>query len=266
MFTHWPIYFKDRLYIGNLEAPVAICTLWTPKERIAQGLKKDSFCVAGQLYSGRGLNFIVRNLLAKPSIQYLVVCGKSLTDSDQLILDFFESGKGRDDYIDEEIPSSTLGNLRDYIKVIDLVGDTNPDVVRDVISGCDSKDYIREPQTFPEPKYSQSGNFPTDSSVFEIRGNYIGEVWLFALKHILKFGIPGERIGGYAVQSIHNLAAVIQKEDSRSPKVYPFFNFELADIENYIKNFFNPVLGEHSYSYGGRLQKYKGVNQIKVMK
>ena len=32
----WPIYFKDRLTISNLNSPIAIATLWTPKEVIAK--------------------------------------------------------------------------------------------------------------------------------------------------------------------------------------------------------------------------------------
>ncbi len=266
MSTDWPNYFKDRLYVGNLKSPVALCTLWTPKETIIDNLDKSSFCVAGQLYSGRGLNFIVRNLLAKPSIQYLVVCGRSLTNSDQLLLDFFEKGVGQDKYIDTEVSRSVLDKLRDYIKVIDLVGEMDAGVIKEAISKCSVRDFDLEPQTFPDPEYDQTDRFPTDSAVFKLRGSYIGEVWLRALKHVLKFGWKQERIGGYSVQCIHNLAAVIEKENSRQPKIYPYFNFDKEDVEFYIENFFDKNIGGDSYSYGGRLQSFRGVDQIEIIK
>ncbi len=263
---NWPIYFKDRLYLGNLDSPVALCTLWTPKETIVEQLDKSNFCVAGQLYSGRGLNFMVRNLLAKPSIQYLVVCGRSLNNSSELLFSFFENGDGEEEYIDKEVPRTVLAKLRGRINVIDLEGELDFSVIKKAISKCKLLDSDVAPQVFPDPEYIEKEAFPAESSVFRISGNYIGEVWLSALKHILKFGVSGERIGGCGVRCVHNLAAVVGDEDPRCPKIFPFFNFNLSDVENYIKNFFDPKLGQHSYSYGGRLQDYRGVDQIKVMK
>ncbi len=262
----WPIYFKEKLYLGNLESPVAICTLWTPKEHVIEQLDKHNFCVAGQLYSRRGLNFIVRNLLAKPSIQYLVVCGNSLTDTDKALVHFFETGEFEEGTVDSQIPKDALTELCERLELIDLSGVLKGEKIREVICGLEKKPVKAKPQTFPEPSYGDEESFPTDASVFKVRGECIGEVWLGALKHILKFGQKQERIGGQKVRSIHNLAAVIEKEDPREPKIYPYFNFERGDVDQYIENFLAKELKGHSYSYGARLQDYQGVDQLEIMK
>lgn len=262
----WPIYFKNKLHLGNLESPVALCTLWTPKEKVIEQLDRNSFCVAGQLYSCRGLNFIVRNLLAKPSIQYIIVCGKSLTGTDAAIVDFFKEGKAKEGNIDPQIPPNALNELRESVEVIDLSGDLDSAKVQSTVSSLKPREEARKSQTFPEPPSGDEESFPTDPSLFKIRGDYIGEVWLRALKHILKFGQEQARIGGQKVKSIHNLAAVVEEEDPRGPQVFPYFNFDLADVETYIENFFSKELSGHSYSYGARLQNYRGVDQIRIMK
>ncbi len=245
---------------------MALCTLWTPKEHIVEQLDKNSFCLAGQLYSRRGLNFIVRNLLAKPSIQYLIVCGNSLTDTDKALGRFFEKGEVEEGAVDPQVPKEALMGLRERLELINLSGVLKGKEISEVISGLEKKRATAEPQTFPEPSYRDEESFPTDPSVFKVRGNYIGEVWLRALKHVLKFGRKQERIGGQKVKSIHNLAVVIEKENPREPKIYPYFNFEQKDVDQYVENFLAKELKGHSYSYGSRLQDYRDVDQIKIMK
>ena len=73
MVKDWPIYFKDKLVVDNLESNVGVATLWMPKESVAGELVSGSYSVCGQLYTKRGLNPMFRNILANPRIRYLVL-------------------------------------------------------------------------------------------------------------------------------------------------------------------------------------------------
>ena len=85
---NWPICFRERLRIGNLESNVGIVTLWTPVERILKDIPDGTYAIAGQLYTKRGVNFIFRNILANPRIRYLIVCGADRAGSGEALLNF----------------------------------------------------------------------------------------------------------------------------------------------------------------------------------
>ena len=72
----WPLYCRESLTLGDPAAGVGVCTLWTPRERIAAGLTPGSFAVVGNLYSREGINLLLRNVLANPRVTHLVACGE----------------------------------------------------------------------------------------------------------------------------------------------------------------------------------------------
>ncbi|MFW6110009.1 MAG: DUF4346 domain-containing protein [Patescibacteria group bacterium] len=260
------IYFKEKLTVGNSDSPVAICTLWTPKEKLLDSLSSDSYFFGGQLYSPRGLNFVVRNLLTYPKIQYLILCGKDLSGAGQVLVDFFTGKDIPEGSIDKEVPKEARELLIETVELIDLRGEEDTGKLEEMISSLDlSKTSTREPMRYPQPE-RDSESFPTDFSVFKVRDDFVGEVWLLALKNILKFGLSMQRIGGHQVLAVNNLAAVIEKEDPKEPTIYPFFDFDQEGVQHYWENFSDPQLQGHSYSYGERLKNYCGINQVEIMK
>ena len=126
----WPVVSNENLVLGNMDSEIVIVTLWTPTKKITDKLDPDSFCVAGQLYSKEGINFIIRNILAKPSIRYLIICGTELSGSGKVLVDFFEKGINEDhevignDFakIHKEIPKEILDLVRKNIKMENLIG------------------------------------------------------------------------------------------------------------------------------------------------
>ncbi|MBR9707598.1 MAG: hypothetical protein GOV15_04130, partial [Candidatus Diapherotrites archaeon] len=88
----WPIYFKDLLKVGNPESNVGVATLWTEKELFGRNLNPDSFALVGQLYSKEGISHIIRNVLAKPKIRYLILCGTDKSGSGQALVNLMEKG------------------------------------------------------------------------------------------------------------------------------------------------------------------------------
>ncbi|MCK5476039.1 MAG: hypothetical protein KAI71_05685, partial [Candidatus Pacebacteria bacterium] len=234
-------------------------------------LDPDSFCVAGQLYSKEGINFIIRNILAKPSIRHLIVCGTELSGSGKVLVDFFEKGISEEhevignDFakIHKEIPKEILDLVRKNIKIENLIGIQDINEIKKKI-----KNYkpigkpFSESQIFPDAKKEEVKIFPTDQSVFKVRGRYIGNVWLQIIKKILKFGVENPTWYGGNVKELFNIAAVVTEEDPMDPKMFPFMQVSKEDIEKYSANIMNGKKGDEVYTYGERLWDYKGINQV----
>src|SRR5512144_474221 len=88
-----PVYKAGSLLLGNPASPVGVVTLWTLKAKVAARLDPADYAAVGQLYSPtQGLDYLVRNLLANPSIRYLVLTGHDLSGSGTALRDLFERG------------------------------------------------------------------------------------------------------------------------------------------------------------------------------
>ncbi|MCK4891072.1 MAG: hypothetical protein KAS78_00235, partial [Candidatus Pacebacteria bacterium] len=253
------------------DSEIVIATLWTPTKKITDELDPDSFCVAGQLYSKEGINFIIRNILAKPSIRYLIVCGTELSGSGKVLVDFFEKGVDNDhmvigsDFakIHKEIPKEFIDMVRKNVKLENLIGIQNINEIKKKISSYKSvgKPFF-ESKIFPDAKKKEVKIFPTDQSVFKVRGGYIGNVWLQILKKILKFGTENPTWYGGNVKELFNIAAVVTEENPTDPKMFPFMQISEEDIEKYSANIMSGEKGDEVYTYGERLWNYKGINQV----
>ena len=114
--ANWPKYYHDQLYLGDPKSSTALVTLWTVKENICPQIPIKHFGVAGQLYSKRGINFLLRNILANPVIRTVVVCGRDDTGSGRALLAFARDGidnrhrviRVENLMIDKEIPAAQL--------------------------------------------------------------------------------------------------------------------------------------------------------------
>ena len=257
----WPICFKERLKIGNLESDVGIVTLWTPVQAVCKDVPKESYAIAGQLYTKRGINHILRNVLANPQIRYLIVCGKDRTGSGGALLNFEVSDERLKDF---------MKIIKNNVEMIDLRGERRGEEVLKIRKTLKSLPPFGEPQILPEPKI-KTECFPTDLSLIKIRRRTVGEAWVEVLKNLLKFGVKSEavhhyfdrRIGQY--KELLNLAVVIENENPGNPKIYDYFPFNRQDLDNYIEAFLKPERGDEPYTYGERLFSYDGLNQVERM-
>jgi thymidylate synthase len=240
---------------------VGIVTLWTPVEKILKDIPDESYVVAGQLFTKRGVNFIFRNILANPQIRYLVVCGQDRTGSGEALLNFETS--------DPE-SEKVLGLVRENVEVIDLRGEIRGTEVAKVIKTLEVRPPFGEPQILAEPKI-QTAIFPTDLSLIKIRRPTVGEAWVEVLKNLLKFGVKSEAVHHYFDRKVNeyrellNLAVVIENEDPAEPKICDYFPFGRRDLDNYFQEFLRPERGEQPYTYGERLLNYEGLNQVEKM-
>jgi thymidylate synthase len=282
--TKWPKYFKDKLIIGDPKSNVGVATLWTPKEVYSDALEKNSFSVCGQLYTKRGINPLLRNVLANPRIRYLVITGNDRQGSGEALLKFFKDGienantaggkaageirgwkiSGDDEtLIDKEIPLEALELVRQKVEIIDMRNKLPEEVAKKIVT-LKKKKAFGKPQTFEEPEKKEIQQFPTDSSIFKIRRPTVGEAWIDAVKTINRFGtiIPG-MYGD--VKKVQNLCIVVEDENPEKPKIPPYMTFTKEGYKKYIKGFFETDSGSESYTYGERIFAWDSIDQEKIM-
>lgn len=278
----WPLYFKDRLYVGNLNSSVGIATCWLPKEVIVSELSSDSFSVCGQLYTKRGINPLVRNLLSNTRIRFLVVCGVDRQGSGEALLNLFEKGLEKrlgndgnlesyyikddpESRLDKEISEESILKLIRSIEVLDMRGKSVSEIKK-VVQELPTKEPYSSAEIFPEPKSDLKDAYPTDLAVFKVRRDKISEAWLDVLKIVLRFGI--DTVGMYGVvKQVNNLCVVVENEDTKSPSLPDYLGFNDQSLFKYYEGFFNKnednlesyTYGERIYDWGGNINQYEEI-------
>jgi thymidylate synthase len=277
------IYKPNQLILGS--GYTAICTGWTPAKSVAAKLDPSDYAVIGNLYSAsRGINFLVRNLLANPHVRYLVVMDLTQEDKNsgsvQCLKDFFENGvyRGKNyvgkecwvidslvkGYIDIDIPLEVLNQLRYSMILI-------PNLERDI----DIKSIVKvgnlglwaEPMVFPYNEPTSEVK-PGPRYGHRIEDKTIAETWIKILQRIKTTGTI--RPTGYdgKWQELIDLMAIVT--DEPEDFYFPEPNYLPLDRE-YLKNYIPQILDDANYregvkyTYGQRLRSWFGQDQIKAV-
>jgi len=267
--SNWPVYFKEKLIIGNPDAEIGIVCLWTPVTAICDQIDKNLFALAGQLYSKEGINYLLRNILANPKIRLLIICGEERIGSGQALMNLIDKGVNPENQIMEtefaqihqEIPAQAINLFRQNVKYINLIGTyQGNEIIKHLKSSQQQNKPWAEPQIFPEAKIEFDGIMPTDQSVFKIRTKYAGQAWLEILKKIMKFGTIRESFHGNNCKELFNIATVITDEDPTNFKIFPYFQITKDDIKGYLPKFMTGDKGTADYTYGERLWNFPNIN------
>jgi len=255
----WPIHFKENLILGNPNSNIAICTLWSKKESIARILPKDFYNLIGNLYTAEGINYLIKNILANPVINCIIICGEDLNKSGEALINFFE--KGIDDsgkiidsnaYIHSNISRDLIEVVRKKVKIIDLRGKRNKllETVRKFRE--ENPRFFIEPIKILEEEKEVVENLTTDIVGFRVEGE-LHEVWLKILDLVMKFGEVKESQHGLKQKEILDVLAIIKGDFS----IKEFFGFKKEDVEDYLNSFFSKNKPkEVEYTYGERLFKF----------
>lgn len=268
----WPIYFKERLWTGNLEnGYIGIATLWTPKERVIELIDeelKNKVAVVGQFYSKTGAEYIFKNVWANPKIRYIIIWGADLTGSGNVLIGN-EKQKNLESLL-ENVLVEDIKEFFDKVEIIDMRDKSLEEVIEKAKNLKYKPEFSKEIKLFAENE-AKNEKFVSENSVFRVEGKTVGEGWLQILKLICRFGrqVPRIFVYGGNERVLLNVAAVITDEDIKDPKMWPFFDFDKENLKGYFKNFFTPERGEEAYTYGERLFAYevdgKKVDQITEM-
>ncbi len=283
------IYKPNQLILGS--GYIAICTGWTPAKSVASKLDPSDYAVIGNLYSAsRGINFLVRNLLANPHVRDLVVMDSTPEDkisgSVQCLKDFFENGvhRGKNDvgkecwmidslvkgYIDIDVPLEVLNQLRSSVTLKDCLAVYSILPTIKEISEPMYGNFIKpwaEPMVFP---YSEptSEVKPGPRYGHRIEGKTIAETWIKILQRIKTTGTI--RPTGYdgKWQELIDLMAIVT--DEPEDFYFPEPNYLPLDRE-YLKNYIPQILNDADYregvkyTYGQRLRSWFGQDQIEAV-
>ena len=166
--TEWPLYKGQSAILGSRKSQVGIVTLWTPNKLIADKIPSEKYAVIDNLFSMAGISFLVRNLLANPSVRYLVLCGADKSGSGRALKALFEKGIdskyviiGQPGYsIDREIGTGAIELLRRNVELIDMIGVLDGLAVLESIEGLKTKDAYSKPMVFDEPKIPEYDSIP----------------------------------------------------------------------------------------------------------
>lgn len=262
---NWPLYYKDLLKIGNTESNVGIATLWTISDKLIESINPNLFCIAGQLYTKNGINYLVRNLLANKKIRYLIVCGQDRAGSGENIKKLWETGIC--DALHKEIDLGSIKNLIKNVELIDLVTIEEGKIIeKKILELNKNTESYGDNETFPEPAEKDLNelecSWPTDPSIFKVRGKTIATTWLKAVKNILKFG-DIKTTDSMKIKEVLNLTAVVTNEDPDNLYIPEYLGLTKEKVDNYLPQILNgdKIKGLH-YTYGERLQRHFKVNQI----
>lgn len=252
----WPIYYKDSLIVGNPLADTAVVTLWTPKEVVANALDMSSISVVGQLYTKRGINFIIRNILANPRISKLFITGDDLSGSGESFLN--------NNFLpDKSIDSKALVAFEQNVRLID-----NRKIPAENIPKGQKGQFWAKPLLFKSERVSLPPKYPSEFGSITIRASGISQAWAEALKVLLSFGTESKPVihydegGSSTIKELLNLTVVLDSSVPLLLEVSEFMPFTKNDAKHYTANFFKKEKGGDDYSYGERLFDYNGFNQI----
>lgn len=279
MENTWPIYFKDRLIISNPKSANVIATLWTPKETIQKLTDDASYFIMGQLYTKKGVNYLLRNILSNPVITDIYLVGNDLMQSGDALVALMQNGIDEkhniigveSGIIDVEIPKEIIDLFRSKVKVHDHRGAQNIVKLKEIIVSKDSSDGWMEPTRYPDPPKPQIASFPSEIDLIKIRRPTISDAYLTVLKHIELFGLESKppmnnsSSDSNKMKEILNLSVVITDEDPCDPVIPEYMPFKRDDLDSYYKGFFDPEKHTEDYTYGERLYNYASdeINELK---
>ncbi len=277
MSSSWPLYFRDNLTFGDLDHPVAICSLWMKQTRLAEFLSPDSYSVLGNLYSKDGLNYLLRNVLARPTIRAILLCGPDLTQSGVALAALMRAGV--DDQhrvcadtaqIETEIPREAIDDFRANVRLLDLRGVNDPAKIREALAefaqrGALPRGEFAPPRVFPRATPA-ADEFPAEETGFVVRGERIVEVWVNLLAAILAFG--RRDLTAYTVQQreLLDVVATIQNEDPDEFYLPAWAPLTHDQLDAYYPQLLTSSRPENiAYTYGERLFDFNGRDQVAAM-
>jgi len=264
----WPLHFRDQISIGNLESNVGIVTLWTQREFVARQLDAKLYAVIGQLYSKKeGINAIIRNCLANKNIRHLIILGSDLNGSGEVLLRLLRGDATADDIaiVDKEIPEHSLRELWQSITVHDMRGLRITEIgqLNETLKQMQSLKPYGDAEIFPRADVQAPETFPSERTGFVVRERYIGEAWLRVLQTIMRFGTVRPSHYEQRQREVINLVTVIEDEDPEQPLWWPFYIFSREQLDSYIPQMTTDrAVDGICYTYGERLRKHFGVDQI----
>jgi thymidylate synthase len=265
----WPVYCRQGLTVGDPAAGVGVCTLWTPRDRIARALDPGSYAAVGNLYSAEGIGLLIRNVLANPGVRHLVLCGVDLTGTGAALARLVEHGLGRDRRVvgdgtplDPALPSEAVETFRRGVVLHDLRGERDPAAVRALVETLPLLPPFAAPALYPRPE-PKADALPGEQTGQVVRAPTVALAWLRALAAVMRFGQEAPTAYGGRQRELLALTAVVEAEDPAAPQLPLWLPLTRETLERYATQVLEATAPRGvAYTYGQRLRAWRGRDQI----
>lgn len=176
-------YMQKEVTYGD-RSDIGLCTLWSPKSRYES--LRDCYGVCGNLYSRHGLNVLMVNMLAHPTLSTLIVTGKDCPEQsrqlgDQIVAS--SQGGSSDDLVQAD--------FQRHIRVVDArsIPIREQDRLRTLIGGLPVLEKrVDEIRDHTISVMDPVSTYPTNVSGHFFRGNSISDVHKQILRELMMFG------------------------------------------------------------------------------
>ncbi len=273
----WPVKYKEMLLCGDPQSNVGVVCHWTLKETINEKLREKKYLVLGNLYSGDiGISCIIRNVLAHPRLDTLILCGNEgsidETKSGRVFLNLMKNGVdekhrivGSENFtVEKEIPADAINAFRKRVSIVNILGENDASVIEKEINknlSGKKKDY--DTFVFPDPEKTENEELPSEGAVFTVRRDTVARCWIDILEKIMAFGkIKGSQYGERQKELV-DIVSVIEAEDLERPHLPKYFPLTECRIKDYIPTMTTnrPIKGV-KYTYGQRMRGHNRIDQI----
>ncbi len=271
----WPILYENILRVGDPDQSVGVVTLWTERDVIKDSLEKKDYAAIGNLYSPAGINHMMRNVLANPSIRHLVMWGADMSGSGSSLRNFMEKGIDNDykiidapGQIEPEIPKDAVEDFRKNVELVDMRGKPKEEVVAAVKKFKKEKPFRAKAEIFPATEKKVT-TWPSEQVSFRIEAPTVAALWLKVLNMVTKYGrVKSTR---YAttneLKEILNLNAVVTDEDPENEYFPEYLPFTTNELKAYYPEWLTARrIPGMAYNYGERMRNMEGINQIEEIK
>lgn len=279
----WPLYFARSLALGDPRSGVGLCLLWTPQDRVLPELEPGAYALAGNLYSRDGVSYLLRNLLARPTIRSILLCGRDMTGSGAALAALWANGvddrgriAGEGTRLHPEIPreavdlvrrSVTLRDARDVVRPAQIAA-----LLREIATPASP--FAEAPLVFPHSEPVATA-LPAPDHGLIVRAPTVRAAYLRLLWHVLSFGVRSPTQHGSDQRELLDVLAVVSDEPAEPERFsyaewMPFTRESLGQRE--ADGSYTGYLGQFlqagreagvSYTYGGRLRAFGGtIDQV----
>jgi thymidylate synthase len=202
----WPAFLADQLILGNPNSSIAIVCGWADRDVYLKKLREaadfdvlNRVAAIGNLYSSaRGVDMLIRNLLANPMIRTLIFTGPDLSGASGDALSLFADSEGLVK-IENYLTLPDHENLRIWNNIPrrmiqDLTSQTSTFRVEgaEAVVGLIEDPPFFKPRECPvteiAPPKINPPSLPAPDNVHPIRAEEIGPAWLEILYQIMTFG------------------------------------------------------------------------------
>ena len=221
---------------------IGVCTLWTPLNRISPYLDLPRINTIGLLTTRRGVGWLLRGLYLYPAIRNLVICGKDLSMTGDVLLALWQEGLTEDNTLPRsgctlcpEMDREAVNVLRKYVRVWDWRAKSLEEVGRD-IGDIPHAAQEMEPRCFAPVAIPELTTFPSRKTTFPIAARDVGDAWLQLLNLAMRCGtVKGTRKGDRLTEVLNPVVTLqLASEEGTLP---PCLDFGIDEFEAYYRHF-----------------------------